>query len=104
MLAVKYEELHWRVIAHLSTLAQVILSLALYTGMAALFNYLDELRPICASAPAKEGGLGLTTDVLAYSLVFGGIIFIVYSYAGDLTSSKRSRSFCVNMHVTPADK
>ena len=50
--------------------------------MAAMFNYLDELRPIFAAAPIREGGLGLTTDVLAWCLAFGGVVFIVFSLTG----------------------
>lgn len=62
---------------------QVILAVLLYTAIAGFFNYLDELRPIFASAPVREGGLGLTTDVLAWSLGFGGIAFMLYSYWGE---------------------
>lgn len=56
--------------------------LASYGVVAFLFNLLDEVRPIFASAPIEDGGLALPTDVLSWPLSFGGLSFILFVCLG----------------------
>ena len=67
---------YWR--AH----AQVLLALVGYAIVSFLFNLLDEVRPIFASAPIEDGGLDMTTEALAWPLSFGGLSFILYVCLG----------------------
>lgn len=46
------------------------------------YSMLDELVPIFASAPAGEGGLGLSTAQFAPSLTFGGFVLMAWALAG----------------------
>ncbi len=66
---------------------QVLLALACYAIVSFLFNLLDEVRPIFASAPIEDGGLNMTTEALAWSLSFGGVSFILYVCLGECCSS-----------------
>ena len=61
---------------------QVLLALACYATVSFLFNLLDEVRPIFASAPIENGGLDMTAEALAWSLSFGGVSFILYVLLG----------------------
>ena len=51
--------------------------------VAFIFNLLDEVRPIFASAPIEVGGLGLSTNVLSWPLSFGGFCFILFACCGE---------------------
>lgn len=56
---------------------------ALSPGLIAfLFNVMEEVLPIFASAAVAEGGLGLTPAQLAPSLSFGGVVLCVYALKG----------------------
>ncbi|EIE19491.1 MFS general substrate transporter [Coccomyxa subellipsoidea C-169] len=61
---------------------QVLLALASYGVVAFLFNLLDEVRPIFASAPIRDGGLGMSTHLLSWPLSFGGLSFILFVCLG----------------------
>ena len=61
---------------------QVVLALGTYMIVAFIFNLLDEVRPIFASAPVEVGGLGLSTNVLSWPLSFGGLCFILFACVG----------------------
>ncbi|CAL5223223.1 g5700 [Coccomyxa viridis] len=61
---------------------QVLLALGTYMIVAFLFNLLDEVRPVFASAPVEVGGLGLSTNVLSWPLSFGGLCFILFACLG----------------------
>ncbi|BDA43547.1 Uncharacterized membrane protein YCR023C at N-terminal half [Coccomyxa sp. Obi] len=61
---------------------QVILALASYGVVAFLFNLLDEVRPIFASAPIEDGGLAMSTHLLSWPLSFGGLSFILFVCLG----------------------
>ena len=61
---------------------QVVLALGTYMIVAFIFNLLDEVRPIFASAPVEVGGLGLSTNVLSWPLSFGGLCFILFACLG----------------------
>lgn len=65
---------------------QVLLALASYGVVAFLFNLLDEVRPIFASAPIRDGGLGMSTHLLSWPLSFGGLSFILFVCLGVLPS------------------
>ena len=60
----------------------MILALGTYMIVAFLFNLLDEVRPVFASAPVEVGGLGLSTNVLSWPLSFGGLCFILFACLG----------------------
>ena len=62
---------------------QVVLALGTYMIVAFIFNLLDEVRPIFASAPIEVGGLGLSTNVLSWPLSFGGLCFILFACVGE---------------------
>lgn len=62
--------------------AQVLLALASYGVVAFLFNLLDEVRPIFASAPIEDGGLSMPTHLLSWPLSFGGLSFILFVCLG----------------------
>lgn len=62
--------------------AQVLLALVGYAIVSFLFNLLDEVRPIFASAPIEDGGLDMSTEALAWPLSFGGLSFILYVCLG----------------------
>ena len=62
--------------------AQVLLALVGYAIVSFLFNLLDEVRPIFASAPIEAGGLDMSTEALAWPLSFGGLSFILYVCLG----------------------
>jgi MFS family permease len=55
----------------------VLFALAGYGSTAALFNLIDELLPVFASAPTAAGGLGLSPSHLAAALGVGGAALIV---------------------------
>jgi MFS family permease len=57
-------------------------ALAGYGTVAFLFNLLDELVPLFASAPASVGGLGLAPAALALPLAAGGVALIAWSQLG----------------------
>ncbi|PRW58585.1 glucuronokinase 1 isoform A [Chlorella sorokiniana] len=59
-----------------------ITTLAGYGLIAFLFNVMEEVLPIFASAAVAQGGLGLTPAQLAPSLSFGGIVLCVYALKG----------------------
>jgi hypothetical protein len=65
-------------------LLQVLLALASYGVVAFLFNLLDEVRPIFASAPIRDGGLSMSTHLLSWPLSFGGLSFILFVCLGTL--------------------
>lgn len=60
----------------------VVLTLGGYALIAFIFNILDELVPIYASAPLAEGGLGFSTRQLAPSLSFSGVVLIGWALWG----------------------
>jgi len=60
----------------------VLYALAGYGSTAALFNLIDELLPVFASAPLAAGGLGLTPAELAAALGVGGAALIVVARWG----------------------
>ena len=60
----------------------MLLALGTYMIVAFLFNLLDEVRPVFASAPVEVGGLGLSTNVLSWPLSFGGLCFILFACLG----------------------
>ena len=62
--------------------SQVLLALGTYMIVAFLFNLLDEVRPVFASAPVEVGGLGLSINVLSWPLSFGGLCFILFACFG----------------------
>lgn len=61
---------------------RVLTALAGYGLIAFDFNYSDELVPIYASAPPREGGLGFSTSELAPSLSFGGTVLMLWALFG----------------------
>ena len=63
-------------------LPQVRLTLCGYGCVAFLFNLLDELVPIFASAAEKDGGLGWDPAQLAPPLAVGGLALILWSQLG----------------------
>ena len=63
---------------------QVLLALGGYAIVSLLFNLLDEVRPIFASAPIEDGGLNMTTEAIAWPLSFGGLSFIMYVCLGKI--------------------
>lgn len=73
-------------------LLQVLLALGTYMIVAFIFNLLDEVRPIFASAPVEVGGLALSTNVLSWPLSFGGLCFILFACLG------RFHPFCTSCH------
>ena len=57
-------------------------ALAGYGSTAFLFNLVDELLPLWASAPPSVGGLGLSPAALAAPLAVGGAALIAWSQLG----------------------
>lgn len=60
----------------------VLTTLAGYGLIAWLYNMLDEITPIFASAARADGGLGLSPSALAPSLSFGGAVLVVWALKG----------------------
>ena len=63
-------------------LPQVRLALCGYGSVAFLYNLLDELVPIFASAAERDGGLGWDPSQLAPPLALGGLSLILWSQLG----------------------
>ena len=70
-------------------LPQVRLTLCGYGCVAFLFNLLDELVPIFASAAERDGGLGWDPPRLAPPLAVGGLALILWSQLGYFRLQKR---------------
>ena len=61
---------------------QVLLSLFLYLIVVFFCNMLEELTPIYASAPTRQGGLGLPLSLLAWPLTVSGGVLVVFTLYG----------------------
>lgn len=70
-------------------LKAVRLSLCGYGLIAFLFNILDEVTPIFASAAVAQGGLGFSPSQLAPSLSFGGLVLVPWALLGYPPLSKK---------------
>lgn len=70
-------------------LPQVRLTLCGYGCVAFLFNLLDELVPIFASAAERDGGLGWLPSQLAPPLAVGGLALILWSQLGYFRLQKK---------------
>ena len=61
---------------------QVLLPLILYFMVVFFCNMLEELTPIYASAPTRQGGLGLPLNLLAWPLSVAGAVLVVFTLYG----------------------
>eukprot|EP00884_Botryococcus_braunii_P001000 jgi/Botrbrau1/10900/Bobra.0025s0073.1 len=61
---------------------EVVLTVSGYALTAFLYNLLDELVPIFASAPEEAGGLGFSVQELAVPLMTGGGCLILWALFG----------------------
>lgn len=61
---------------------QVLLPLILYFMVVFFANMLEELTPIYASAPTRQGGLGLPLNLLAWPLSVAGAVLVVFTLYG----------------------
>ena len=59
-----------------------MLTLCGYSMIAFSYNLVDEMVPIFASAPLRNGGLGLSTTQLAVPLMVGGSSIVAWSLLG----------------------
>ncbi|KAK9841098.1 hypothetical protein WJX84_008471 [Apatococcus fuscideae] len=63
-------------------LQKVLLPLILYFIVVFFANMLEELTPIYASAPTRQGGLGLPLNLLAWPLSVAGAALVVFTLYG----------------------
>ncbi len=61
---------------------QVLMALFLYFLIVFFANMLEELTPIYASAPVRQGGLGLPLNLLAWPLTAAGGVLVVFTLYG----------------------
>ncbi|KAK9804936.1 hypothetical protein WJX73_000733 [Symbiochloris irregularis] len=60
----------------------VQVTLAGYAAIMFAFNTLDELTPLYASAPVAKGGLGLSSDKLAWPICISGAVLVLWALFG----------------------